>query len=210
MSVESIINKLHNKRIYEREAPKAAVLIPFIETGKDWGILFEQRSVNISAQPGDICFPGGRIEKDETKETAVIREACEELLINPGQIEFLTYLGEAPGPRGGDVSVFVGIIREYDFTYSREEVQEVFCVPLNWILSTEPKGYDVTLEQKTGDDFPFEDIYGGRDYRLKKTRLTHYFYYYNQYVIWGFTAKVLLRFKDMIKDMITEDTDKEI
>ena len=58
---------------------KNAVLIPLVETGGELSILFEVRQTGIR-QGGEICFPGGGIEENETAEEAAVREASEELL----------------------------------------------------------------------------------------------------------------------------------
>ncbi|MCL6635645.1 MAG: NUDIX domain-containing protein, partial [Peptococcaceae bacterium] len=75
----------------EEEYFTSAVLLPLIEEGGTCSVLFEVRSDNLIRQPGEICFPGGKIEKAETgrPELTAVREAAEELGIRESQIELL-------------------------------------------------------------------------------------------------------------------------
>lgn len=143
----------------------AAVLIPLIKReGKDC-ILFEKRALNLSVQPGDICFPGGGVEKGETCYEAVLREACEELVINPSQIVNVNEFAVMPGPPNRrDICIFIGELLDYHDTYSLDEVDCVFFAPIDWLL----------------------DNIGSDDYGVS--------FDYKGFHIWGFTARVLERF----------------
>ena len=67
-----------------------AVLLPLIKINQDIHIIFEKRAEHLRRQPGEICFPGGRIEKgQEDSQTAAIREATEELQINKKDIKLI-------------------------------------------------------------------------------------------------------------------------
>src|SRR5690625_2585093 len=83
MDAANIITKLKNREpsILGRENYREyAVLIPLIENENETHILFEIRSANLRSQPGDICFPGGKIDKeDRGPRHAAIRETSEEL-----------------------------------------------------------------------------------------------------------------------------------
>ena len=70
------------KRIEQEKDKVSAVMIPLIKKNDGYHILFEVRSNKLSQQPGEICFPGGRREHDETSMETSIRETCEELLIS--------------------------------------------------------------------------------------------------------------------------------
>lgn len=63
---------------------EASVMVPFLDQTSDPDILFEVRQRSIP-QGGDICFPGGQKEADETVHATAIRETCEELLIRQEQ-----------------------------------------------------------------------------------------------------------------------------
>ena len=75
------------KRIEQEKDKVSAVMIPLIKKNDGYHILFEVRSNKLSQQPGEICFPGGRREHDETSMETSIRETCEELLISESNIK---------------------------------------------------------------------------------------------------------------------------
>ena len=74
-----------------------AVLIPLVETESGNALLLEVRSEKVR-QPGEICFPGGRSECGETVVETAVRETCEELGIEPSEIEVISEL--EPRSRG--------------------------------------------------------------------------------------------------------------
>ena len=175
------------KIISESDLRHYAVAIPFIDEAN---LLFEVRSENISHQPGDICFPGGAVENGENPKEAVMRELMEELLVHKDQIEleeenFILVSSETI------IHCFPCHIRNYEDGYSPEEVKEVFCVPLTFLKNTSAKVYEVNWNPVFPDDFPFEKIYGGRNYgwRPQKSRIR--FYEYQGRVIWGMTARII-------------------
>jgi 8-oxo-dGTP pyrophosphatase MutT (NUDIX family) len=66
-----------------------AVLIPFVTTEEGKALLLEVRS-QLVKQPGEICFPGGRVEAGETPAETAVRETCEELGLKPEDIEVIS------------------------------------------------------------------------------------------------------------------------
>ena len=67
-----------------------AVLVPLVE-GEDGSlsVLYEVRAGTLRRQPGEVCFPGGKIEGDETPEQCALRETWEELAIPAEEIQLL-------------------------------------------------------------------------------------------------------------------------
>lgn len=179
---------------------KNAVLIPLVETGGELCILFEVRQSGIR-QGGEICFPGGRIEENETTEEAAIRETSEELLIPREKIEVIAPLHTMTGPGGAKISSCLGILHDYKGTFSKEEVERVFCVPLSWFASHEPRTSDAAMVVKTPEDFPFELLPGGENYPWHSIPRRFYFYESDGGVIWGITAQLLYHcLKVILKD----------
>ena len=66
-----------------------AVLIPLVERADGMHILYEQRSTKMKTQPGDVCFPGGRMEPGETPAECALRETEEEIGIPADKIRIL-------------------------------------------------------------------------------------------------------------------------
>ena len=63
----------------------------------------------------------------------------------------------------------------------------------------EPEVHEISLEVKEPEDFPFEKICGGRKYGWRKRTEKVYFYEYQQYCIWGITAKLIHSFTEICK-----------
>ena len=63
-----------------------AVLLPLVEVDGEVSLVFEVRSKDIR-QPGDVCFPGGRVEKGESFEETALRETFEEIGIPKEKVE---------------------------------------------------------------------------------------------------------------------------
>ncbi len=178
----------------------SSVLIPLIRKDDSWHLLFELRALDLDAQPGEVCFPGGRIEPGETPVEAAVRETMEELLVEKSQIEVLAPLDALPGPGGPSIWPVLGILSDYKDTWSEEEVDHTFTVPLSYFLETEPEIYDTLQVTIPGEDFPFEKIPGGRDYPWKKKHYTVMFYTETDPLIWGITAKII---RLMLEDIQT-------
>ncbi len=173
-------------------AKKAAVCIPLIETEDGYDILFEVRSAGIGSQPGDICFPGGSLEDGETTQEAAVRETMEELRIDRDQIEVLGLMDVFGGISGTlYVYPYAVLLSGYEGTFSPDEVERVFTVPLAFFLEHAPEVYHTQLTVEPEEDFPYARVQGGRGYAWRERREEVLFYQYEEETIWGMTAKIL-------------------
>jgi len=177
---------------------KAAVCIPLIRTENGYDLLFEVRSSFIESQPGDICFPGGMAEPDEDTQAAALREIAEELLISPEQVELLSLMDVLGGSRLY-VYPYAVLLSDYHGSFSTDEVESVFRVPLDFFFEQEPEIYYTTMKVMPEENFPYDRIYGGRDYAWRERREEVLFYQYGEYTIWGMTAKIVCSFAEIIK-----------
>ena len=178
---------------------KSAVIVPLIEVDGKVSILFEVRSRDI-IQGGEVCFPGGVIEDGETSLEAAVRETGEELLVDEEDIEIISPLFSIQGPSGMEVKSYLGYLRNYEYTFSENEVDHVFSVELDWFLNNMPLVYDTKMEVVLPDDYPFELIPGGRDYPFRANPRRFYFYRVKGEVIWGLTGNILHNFISYIED----------
>ena len=173
-----------------------SVMIPLIKIDGEIHLLFEKRAFTLRNQPGEISFPGGRIEKGESPREAAVRETAEELLISEREIEIYSEGDFVVNPYAAIIYTFVGEIKK-DFdkiSPSEDEVEKVFTVPLSYFLKTKPKSYKINLRVERNKEFPYHLIPNGVNYKFKRGREEVLFYEYEDEIIWGFTAKMARRF----------------
>ncbi|WP_147534752.1 NUDIX hydrolase [Bacillus marasmi] len=204
MEIEKILKNLENRHAMMLDTEnysKFAVLLPLIEKTDGYHILFEVRAYNMRRQPGEICFPGGRIDPEDVDEQyTAIRETSEELGISKDNIHQLVPLDYMVNALGRIIYPFAGVIKNDEQIKPNEsEVAEVFTVPLTYFQNMEPEIYKVNLLAQPEREFPFDLIIGGENYNWHKTHIDEYFYKYEDKVIWGLTARILHHFLDLIK-----------
>ena len=173
-----------------------SVLIPLIKRDNEVHILFEKRALSLKNQPGEISFPGGGIERGENSRDAAIRETCEELLINKRDLSIIGKGDFLVNPYLAIIYSYVGILNiEFDaISPSKEEVESIFTIPLDFFKINKPKSYKTKINLIREDSFPYELIPNGRNYKWKRAEGEMDFYVYKDIVIWGFTAKMLRNF----------------
>lgn len=202
MKIEDIIEKFKNRVPRPIDIKKEyAVLIPLIYNQGQWEIIYELRSNNIT-QPGEISFPGGGLEEGETYKQAAIRETMEELNIEKENIQVIGELDYLVSYDNVTIHCFLGIISGVvvdKIQPNKDEVDHIFTVPLDHFLETEPDTYYLGLKTVLNDEFPYNLIPNGRDYSWRDGKRSVQFYYYKDYIIWGYTAKMTRQFIDIIK-----------
>lgn len=180
--------------IEQKTERHSAVLLLLVEKNGQLEVLFEVRAANLHRQPGEVCFPGGAVEKDECFEDAAVRETMEELMVERGQIEVLAPLDYLKTSSGLTVHAYLGVLNPYNGTYSTDEVDHVFSVPLHWFMENDPEKYVAKVHTIPDEDFPFELVPGGKNYNWSKSHYDIYFYRYGEEIIWGMTAKLMYAF----------------
>ncbi|MFC4766793.1 NUDIX hydrolase [Effusibacillus consociatus] len=201
--LNSIIQSLKNRNasiMGQENLFKSSVLVPLVEHNGELCILFEERAHHLKRQPGEICFPGGRIDPtDEDELAAAIRETREELGLGNSSIEPLGSLDYIVTPFQ-IVHPFVGRIADFaKIRPNPDEVASVFCVPLAYLRKATPGLHYVDLKVIPPEDFPFDQIPNGRNYKWRTGKIPEYFYYYEDRIIWGLTARILHHFLEMTK-----------
>ncbi|MGG7177984.1 NUDIX hydrolase [Clostridium paraputrificum] len=177
---------------------RASIVIPLVEKGGEVCILFEVRAKRLNSQPGDICFPGGKIDKGEVPKETAIREFEEEL--GTKDIEIVNELDLLIRHDGMIIHPFLGIVNDINnIKISESEVDHIFYVPLNYLLSHDPLEVDSKIKIERSDNFPYHLIVNGENYKFKDGTYKSLFYRYEDYVIWGITAQMLRNFINMIK-----------
>ncbi|QGT99408.1 putative nudix hydrolase YeaB [Candidatus Syntrophocurvum alkaliphilum] len=178
--------------------------MPILNINNKLHILFEKRSFNLNIQPGEICFPGGGIEPvDNTPLDTAIRETCEELNIYEDDIEVLLQLDYEVSPFNAIIYPYVALIKDQaQIIPNKDEVEKIFCVPLEFFLTTEPRIENLKLEVRPLEGFPFDLIPDGKKYKFRIIEFPQTFYIWENEVIWGLTARILCNFIDLYKQNI--------
>jgi len=122
----------------EGEPVPAAVLVPLVNRPQGLQLLLTQRSADLSDHPGQISFPGGRLDAADTDHAAAaLRETAEEIGLPPAKVEVLGQLAYYETVTGYRVVPVVGWIEPpFDLAPDPVEVADVFEVPLEFILDT--------------------------------------------------------------------------
>lgn len=203
MNIEMIKKIIKDKEVEILDTvSKSAVFIPIIKKNNELHIIFEIRSKNLKTQPNEICFPGGKIEKNEVPLNCAIRETCEELNISKYNIEVIDELDLLVTPFNMSIYSFCGIIKDIDYdsiNFNKDEVSSIFTVPLVELLLQKPQLNDMAIHVNPDPSFPFHLIQDGKAYNWKSGVYPVYFYKYKDYIIWGITAKILKSFLDTLK-----------
>ncbi|MDQ1145516.1 coenzyme A diphosphatase NUDT7 [Bacillus sp. SORGH_AS 510] len=204
MNLENILRKLTNHTptiLGSEKFSKFAIMLPLLQKENEIHVLFEVRSLELRRQPGEICFPGGKIDSQDINEQgAAIRETVEELGISREAIKNIFPLDYMISPYGMIVYPFVGFITEPNKVKPNpSEVGEIFTVPLSFFVNHPPNIYKINFKAEPEENFPYDLIAGGKNYNWRTRDLEEYFYHYNDKVIWGLTAKILVHFIEMVR-----------
>jgi peroxisomal coenzyme A diphosphatase NUDT7 len=178
------------------------ILLPLIRVDGKPHILFEVRSQDMRRQPGEICFPGGKVDPtDQGEKEAAIRETSEELGISVDEVRDVYPLDYIITPFGTMIYPFVGRIETTpeDLHPNPAEVGEVFTVPLDDLLNDEPDIYTIDVKMHPEESFPYDRIPGGKQYEWQARKMQEVFYYHEDKVIWGLTARILHHFLSELK-----------
>ena len=157
----------------------AAVLVPIVERDQPM-VLLTQRSAHLPDHPGQISFPGGKIDKgDVSPQAAALREAVEEIGLDRGHIEPLGYLDVYMTTRGYRIVPLIARVTPgFELTLNTSEVDAAFEVPLAFVM-------DLANHQRHSRDWE---------------GVTRHFYAitFEQRYIWGVTAGILRNLYDRI------------
>ena len=176
------------KSIDEDEYRKFAVMVALLKQEDGLHVVFEKRA-------------GGARDGNESSETNAIRETMEELKVSREQIHMIVQMDTLYTAYDNKVSVYLCELTDYEMTYNKDEVAEIFTVPLKFFMETEPEAYTNTVRLMPPEDFPFDQVPGGRNYHWRDGHKKVYFYYYKDWIIWGLTAYVL---RGVVRTLKTE------
>ncbi|MBV6394690.1 MAG: putative Nudix hydrolase NudL [Anaerolineales bacterium] len=113
----------------------AAVLVPLLRLDREWHLLFTRRTDRVESHKGQVSFPGGACDADEsTPEQTALREAEEEIGLHPNDVRVLGRLAPMTTISSFRVTPVVGVIEwPVVFRPAQAEVARVFTMPLKWL-----------------------------------------------------------------------------
>ncbi|NDE00514.1 MAG: CoA pyrophosphatase [Gammaproteobacteria bacterium] len=171
----------HLRKFFPEQPVPAAVLVPIVEREEGLWVLLTQRASHLSHHPGQISFPGGRLDHpDEDFVQAALRETEEEVGVSRDLIRVAGFLPDHFIVTGYRVTPVVGFV-DPRFTprVDPTEVAEVFEVPLSFLLDA--RNHVRRVRRFENQDIEFTDFpYQGRN-------------------IWGATAGMLMTLYRMLR-----------
>ena len=116
----------------------AAVLLPLVWNDEEWHLLFTRRTDTVESHKGQVSFPGGACDEGEmTPEETALREADEEIGINPKDVRVLGRLSNLITITYFRVTPVVGVLRWPSvFRVGAHEVARIFTIPLAWLANS--------------------------------------------------------------------------
>ncbi len=141
ISINQIEEMLENCGEMPAEGSEYSILMPFARKDGKLLVLFEVRAMNLRRQPGEVCFPGGRIEDGESALYCAVRETSEELGIAPERVRIMGCMGSLMSLLNEKISLFAGEITDYEgqgIHPNPEEVHKVFETPFDFFTKHGP------------------------------------------------------------------------
>lgn len=143
---------------------KAAVLVPLCSAGDEVSLLYTQRSSQLRSYSGQISFPGGKMDPNETAIDTALREAREEIGLQANRISIW---GEGPCFPGRDNKILITPVmgsvedlQQHELVINTNEVAEVFTITLETLC--DPKNQFHT-QFKNGFILP---VFAVEEYRI--------------------------------------------
>lgn len=168
--------------LHEGEQVKysSILLLLFPENGKIYTCL-TRRNANMKNHPGQVSFPGGKIEEGESPKLTAMREAQEEVGVSPLDVRILGMLSELFIPVSGyTIFPYVGWVDEKpQFVLNTDEAEKLILLPVKDFVHNENIAF-TEMQTFTGP-------------------LTVPYYPFDGEVIWGATAMILSEFFEVLK-----------
>ncbi len=162
------------------------MLVPLVPLHGGYGLVLTRRAAGLRRQPGDIAFPGGMIDPEDASElAAALREAREEIGLDPAGVRVLGRLDDRLTVQGFRLIPFVAVIPAAAGLRAGPEVDVIFEAPLTALLQP---GAETT------------EIQRGVEVRSGASRVSRvvFRYRYQSYDIWGLTARIIRDLLDVI------------
>ncbi|MCT7374780.1 CoA pyrophosphatase [Chelativorans salis] len=151
----------------------AAVLVPVVDHDDETTVILTQRTANLRSHSGQIALPGGRIDaSDASPEHAALREAREEIGLDPARIEIVGRMPDYATGSGYRIRPILSVVKPgFSLALNPDEVDAAFEVPLSFLMDPANHRRESRIWQER-ERFYYTMPYGSR-------------------FIWGVTAGIL-------------------
>ena len=183
--IEEIKYKLNSSNSEKPSGrPQASVLIAILNYGEyieSPELIYTQRSGHLSTHSGEVSFPGGKAEDGDVSlfDTA-LRESNEEMSLNGEDVTMLGKLNYLISRHKIEVNPFIATVDKPQELEANEEIQEIFTVPLSFLL--DPKNIKRESIERQGS------VWEVPTWSLKNQK------------IWGLTAMITVNFLNVCFD----------
>jgi 8-oxo-dGTP pyrophosphatase MutT (NUDIX family) len=160
---------------------EAGVLVPLFEESGEARVVLTRRAAHLRSHTGEVAFPGGRLEPGEEAVAGALREAHEEVGLEPAEVEILGSLAPLETVSSGSrITPFVGVLgRRPHLAPNPAEVARAFDVSLAELVS------DGVYREERWDLPGLED------------RPMHFFELEDE-TVWGATARILMELLELV------------
>lgn len=183
--IEEIKYKLNSSNSEKPSGrPQASVLIAILNYGEyieSPELIYTQRSGHLSTHSGEVSFPGGKAEDgDKSLFDTALRESNEEMSLNGEDVTMLGKLDYLISRHKIEVNPFIATVDKAQDLEANEEIQEIFTVPLSFLL--DPKNIKRESIERQGS------VWEVPTWSLKNQK------------IWGLTAMITVNFLNVCFD----------
>jgi 8-oxo-dGTP pyrophosphatase MutT (NUDIX family) len=187
--IRNILSTRERRVIEHPPFSHAAVLVPLFRKGGDCHLLFTKRSEEVKYHKGEISFPGGVVDEEDSELVrTALREAFEEIGLKENDVQIIGVLDDIVTITEFIVTPIVGLFPyPYPFKVSEVEIAELIEVPLSSLLDE--------------DCFSEREIFRGGQNEVV------YSYQYEKHIIWGATARILKQFLDLISSQLKKENE---
>ncbi|QBM29588.1 putative NUDIX hydrolase [Hydrogenophaga pseudoflava] len=152
---------VRERRFTDRAPAPAAVLIPLVVRER-LGLLLTQRTAHLSTHSGQIAFPGGKVDAEDRDATAAaLREAQEEIGLEPAHVEVLGRLPEYVTGTQFHITPVVALVQPgFTLLPNPGEVDDVFEVPLDFLMDPvnhRRHGFEWNGEMREWYSMPYQE-----------------------------------------------------